>query len=116
MFGSRFDSSALGPDVMENDRSDEKAKENADEGFGHSLISATAEFPIRSLEDAFGGKGYRAVNPGTREPNMPIISSGRRPMQIKLPSRLGLSGDHTKLFTRRSPAHVAANETPRGSW
>jgi hypothetical protein len=101
---------------MENDRSDEKAKENADEGFGHSLISATAEFPIRSLEDAFGGKGYRAVNRGRREPNMPIISSGRRPMQIKLPSRLGLSGDHTKLFTRRSPAHVAANETPRGSW
>jgi hypothetical protein len=74
---------------MENDRSDEKAKENADEGFGHSLISATAEFPIRSLEDAFGGKGYRAVNRGRREPNMPIISSGRRPMQIKLPSRLG---------------------------
>ena len=36
--------------------------------------------------------------------------------ELLAPSRLGVSGDHTKLFTRRSPAHVAANETPRGSW
>jgi len=53
-------------------------------------LGTTSDSPS-SLEDAFGGKGYRVINRGRRDLNRPIISSERRPIQIKLPSRLGLA-------------------------